>query len=130
MKTEDYKNRIEELQKIKQDNLEKFINPITKQILDLEDKMYKNIFLNKEYITDLSEYNGKEISFTAINSKGQEVWLPTDEIVSVENGKLYLSSHERGIVYFDNKKQKYIKAYFGLERELDVIGFIDVEIID
>ena len=130
MKTEDFRSRIEELKKLKQDNLEKFVNPLTKQILQLKDKMYKNIVLNKEYISDLSEYNGKEINFVALNSNGDREWLPTDEIVSVENGKLYLSSYQGGVVRFDNEKQKYIQSYFQREKELDIVGFVDITIID
>lgn len=130
MKTEDFRNRIEELKKIKQDNLEKFVYPLTKQILELKDKMYKNIVLNKEYIADLSEYNGKEISFIALNSNGKDVCLPTDEIVSVENGRLYLSSYQGGIVRYDNEKQKYIRSYFQREEELNIVGFVDIKIID
>jgi phosphoenolpyruvate synthase/pyruvate phosphate dikinase len=130
MKTEYFRNRIEELKKIKQDNLEKFVNPLTKQILELKDKMYKNIVLNKEYIADLSEYNGKEISFIALDSNGEDVWLPTDEIVSVENGRLYLSSYQGGMVRYDNEKQKYIKSYFRREEELNIVGFVDIKIID
>lgn len=128
MKTEDYKNRIKELQKIKQDNLEKFVNPLVKEISKAQDEMYKNIVLNKEYITDLSEYNGKEINFVALDSNGKKVCVPTDEIVSVENGKLCLSSYSGGIVRFDNEKQKYIKSYYQREIELDIVGFTEIKV--
>lgn len=130
METKDY------LEKINLNN--KKIEKIKRRLLDnlykenslLKEKMYKNIIDKKEYITDLSKYNGKEISFTALDSNGEDVWLPTDEIVGVRNGKLYLSSYEGGIVNYDDKLGKYVHNYHYRAETLDIIGFINIEVIE
>lgn len=130
METKDY------LEKINLNN--KKIEKIKRRLLDnlykenslLEEKMYKNTIDKKEYITDLSEYNGKEISFIALDSNGEDVWLPTDEIVEVRNGKLYLSSYEGGIVKYDDELEKYVHSYHHRAETLDIVGFINIEVIE
>lgn len=129
METKYYLEKInlndKKIEKIKK----RLLNKLYKENSLLKEKMYKNIVDKKEYIIDLSEYNEKEISFIALDSNGEEVWLPTDEIVEVKNGKLFLSSYQGGIVRFDNEKQKYIKSYYGSESELDIVGFVDIKVI-
>lgn len=130
METKDY------LEKINLNN--KKIEKIKRRLLDnlykenslLKEKMYKNIIDKKEYIADLSKYNGKEISFIALDSNGKNVWLPTDEIVEVRNGKLYLSSYEGGIVNYDDKLEKYVHSYHYRAQTLDIVGFINIEVIE
>lgn len=129
METKYYLEKInlndKKIEKIKK----RLLNKLYKENSLLKEKMYKNIVDKKEYIIDLSEYNEKEISFIALDSNGEEVWIPTDEIVEVKNGKLFLSSYQGGIVRFDNEKQKYIKSYYGSESELDIVGFVDIKVI-
>lgn len=111
-------------------NREVFCKPRLEKIKEIENKLYLKIIEDKEYITDLSEYNGKEISFIALSSKGEEVSLPTDEIVEVSDGRLYLSSYEGGIVEWNEDEKKYIEYAYGGRDPLDIVGFIDISIKD
>ena len=111
-------------------NREVFYKPRLEKIKELENKLYLKIIEDREYVTDLSEYNGKKISFIALNSKGKEVWLPVNELVEVSNGRLYLSSYRGGIVEWNEDEKKYIYYLHGRQEPLDIIGFIDINIIE
>ena len=107
------------------------IKPIDEKISILEKKRIESIIKNKEYIFDLSKYNGKSLSdITAIDKEGKEIFLPIDEIVIVDNGRLVCSSYINGIVDFSNDKQKYIYSYKYQFSELEIIGFIDIVVED
>ena len=122
------KKQIDLLNQELKENGDNYCKPRYEKIKVLQKELYLNILKNKEYIDDLSDYNGKEINFIALNSKGEEVNLPRDEIVDVRNGKLYLSSFRGGIVYWCNDKKEYIRSYYGIKKSLDIVGFINVEV--
>lgn len=127
MENIDIKKQIDLLNQELKENGENYCKPRYEKIKLLQKELYLNILKNKEYIDDLSDYNGKEINFIALNSKGEEVFLPRDEIVDVRNGRLYLSSFRGGIVYWSEDKKEYFRSYYGVEKPLDIVGFIDVE---
>lgn len=102
---------------------EEFCKPIDKELWELEKQRVKA----EPKTMDFTEHEGAWIGhIRAVDSKGDDVCLPTDEIVQVKNGKPYFSSYNGGIVYFDQEKQKYVKHYYGGEKEIDIIGFYDV----
>lgn len=106
-----------------------YSTPIREQISEIEDEKRKYIIENKLYYVDLSEFNGKNLSrVTAIDSKGEDIWIPTDEIIEVENGKLYCSSYQGGIVGWNKDENSYYSAYYGINKNIDIIGFIDISL--
>ena len=87
------------------------------------------IFNNHLYVTDLSEFEGKDISSISIfNSSGENIDVPLDEIVEVIDGKLYCSSYQGGIVEF--VEGKYSHTFRFTTIELDIIGFYDIKVRD
>jgi len=96
---------------------------------ELDKKKREIIFKEKLYITDLSEFNKKTLSkIFALDSKGEEVFLPLDEIVNIEDNRLYCSSFNYGIVSFNEDKKKYQKSYYGAVKDIDIIGFYNIEV--
>ena len=128
MKTVDIENKIEEIKAERDKNQKKYVKPLSDKIIKLEQDRIESIIKNKEYVTDLSEWEGESIYFTAINSHGEELFLPTDEIVKVRNGKIYCSSYLGGIVEWRDEYNSYIKSFYGSQEKLDILGFIDIEI--
>ena len=111
--------RMEELRVKKRD----FCKPIDeefKELLKLRKKLVPKII-------DFSEYEGREIAYIeAVDSNGNDVLLPTDEIAKVKNGKPFFSSYNGGIVDFDENIGKYVYYYRFSETVLDIVGFYDV----
>jgi len=104
---------------------------IYEKISKIKNEKREFIFKNKLYYTDLSEFDGKSLShIVALDSDGQEIYLPTDEIVEIENGKLCCSSFNGGIVEWDSEENSYCKSYYGKSKKLDILGFIDIIIDD
>ena len=131
MNTNEIEKKIKDAKDERSRIIKEKIKPIDEKISILEKERIKSIIKNKEYIFDLSEYNGKTLSnITAIDKEGKEIFLPIDEIVRVDNGRLVCSSYINGIVYFSNDKQKYIYAYKYINTELEIIGFIDIAVED
>lgn len=94
---------------------------------DIQEQINKLNFELKNYITDLSPYNSKELlRIICLDSKGEEVYIPDDEFVSVEDGRLECSSYQNGLLWFDEEKQKYIHTYHFIDKETDIIGFRDI----
>lgn len=107
--------------------IKKEVQPLRDELRKLESKRITSIIKNKEYLTDLSEFKGKEItSITALNSQGKDLWLPLDEIIDIDNGKLYLSSLNGGIVQWDVEDRCYVHIYHYSTKKLNIIGFIDI----
>ena len=51
------------------------------------------------------------------------------EIIYVDdNGHLYFSDYEQGIIEFNKEKGKYTHSYWGDTTELDFVGFYDIEL--
>lgn len=128
MKTKTIEYRLRKAREAKSRLYKDKIKPLDKEI----DRLYKmriaSIIKSKEYITDLSEYEDKYIiSIKAIDSKGAEVFLPTDEGIEVSEGRLSLSSYEGGLVYWYKDKGCYVHAYHMIYKDLDILGFIDIE---
>ena len=109
----------------------KFINiPVLgEMIINIVLSRMNFIFNNHLYVTDLSEFEGKDISSISIfNSSGENIDVPLDEIVEVIDGKLYCSSYQGGIVEF--VEGKYSHTFRFTTSELDIIGFYDIKVRD
>jgi hypothetical protein len=129
MTTKEIEKLLNLLKKDKEQKYNEYIQPINDEIIKLEKARIENIIKNKEYIFDLSQYNYKTLKrFTALNSNGKEVYLPTDEIVEVNNGKLCISSYQGGVVEWSDEKNCYVHFYHYFKTDLDIIGFIDIEV--
>lgn len=129
MTTKEIEERMENISNQISEIRRKRIEPLEDELFTLEEKRIKNIIANKEYVTDLSEYEGKRLAnFTALGSQGEDVYIPRDELVYVENGKLEASSFRGGLVFWHENKQRYVHTYSGRSEDLDIVGFIDIEV--
>ena len=109
----------------------KELDKVLNEKFDIESKINDYRFKIKDYIVDLTAYEGKTITdILCIDSNGDEVDVPTDEIVTVENGRLHCSSFDNGLVFYDDEEQTYIHAYHYHETRLDIIGFLKIEVKD
>jgi hypothetical protein len=123
MEVSDYKSEITKLYK----EIEKCKAPLLEKINELKDEMRQYIVKNKLYITDLSEFNGKHLSdITAIDSNGENVYLPTNEIAKVMNGKLFCSSYIGGIVVWNPDENSYYHTRYHITKKLNILGFTNV----
>lgn len=94
---------------------------------ELKEKIWQEIVEQKLHTLDLSAYEGKRItSITGVSSDGKAVYIPTDEICTVQDGKLYASSFDNGIVNWSDEGF-YESHYHHHHDELDIIGFTDIE---
>lgn len=122
---QEYENKINKLKS----KLKKLQDPILSEIKKIENKKRKHIVDKKLYITDLSKFEEDDIeSITAIDSNGEDVYIPDDEILEVRSGKLYASSFDNGVVQFNEETKKYIYSCFWNEKELNIVGFIDIKV--
>lgn len=117
------KARDERLRELRQQSSE-----ILKEICKLNDEIWQEMIDTKSYITDLSQYDGLELSsITAIGADGCAIWIPSDEILSVNDGRLYASSYQGGIVEW-NESGYYEHRYHRCTEKLDIIGFTEIEV--
>jgi len=114
---------IEEEMKITSHDIQELMRKNNK----LEAKRISLMLENDMLIKDLSEYEGKDITFIdAYDKDGKDVYIPTDEIVDVRNGRLYCSSYSGGILSWSEKEQCYIYSYHMREERLEIEGFLDI----
>ena len=132
METKEIEKRISELRGEREKYENEYIAPLLDAIRKLKTDRLNSILKNKEYISDLSEYEGKHIeSITAISSTGEKVWeIPTDEILTIENGRLHASSFNGGIVKYSEQEKCYERMYHFSTTKLDIVGFIDIVLDD
>lgn len=117
--------KIEE--EIKNLNLE--ISKLMKEASKKEDERVKMLIANGLLIKNLSEYEGKDLrSIDAYDKDGNSVYIPTDEILEVIDGRLYCSSFNRGIVKWSEEKKCYCHLYHMTTEDLDIEGFLDIEV--
>jgi len=100
---------------------------LVSRIREVNQSLWDKMIQDRSYTTDLSPYNGCNLeSITGINSEGKRVYLPTDEMVRVEDGKLDCSSYNSGLVSWDKRRESYFSCFWGVEEDLDLIGFTEI----
>ena len=109
---------------------EKQIEIHEEAIRNFNEKRVHTLFRNKEYVTDLTPYEGKYFeNIRAIDTEGKEVYLDTSELVWVQDGKLQTSSQHGGIMWWSEKHNKYTRLCYFRESLLpDIVGFFDIEL--
>lgn len=123
MRTTNIEKKIKEFKQLRNENYKHYIDALDKKINNLNNLRIKSIIKNKEYLTNLDSVENLN-SIIAINYEGNEVYIPTDEIVEVKNGKLYCSSFNGGIVRWCETNKSYMHDCFGSEEDLKILGFI------
>ena len=102
---------------------------------ELEDEMENYKLQHGLYhpMSDLLEHKGKEIYFITLVIRNDDGTLVTkemynDEMFSVdEKGHLDYSSYNNGIMFYEEKKEKYSYMYHYRETLYDFVGYLEVE---
>jgi len=87
-------------------------------------------------MSDLIHYAGHEIRSIELVERYEDGTLGTDykfldEIFEVdENGRLYFSSFDYGIIEYDDDEHKYVHMYYGYPTYYDYVGFMEIELND
>jgi len=127
--TKEIESKIEELRSKRNLLMKIHIDPLSEEISKLRKDRIASIVNNREYLTDLSDFEGKNLSnIVALDSKGKEIYLPLDQIVEVRCGKLHCSGLYGGIIAWSNKDNCYKKRYYYKTENLDIVGFTDIEV--
>ena len=123
----------EQINKFIQNEQEKFkeiIKDSEKRREDINDICWQFFIENKKYCSmdKLKEFKDEDIyEITLIFADGDTQCFCYGDIIKVDdNGRFYFSDYERGIIEFDEQKQKYCQSYHYNEEEFDIIGFYDL----
>ena len=123
----------EQINKFIQNEQEKFIEIIKdseKRREEINDICWQFFIENKKYCSmdKLKEFKDEDIyEITLIFADGDTQCFCYGDIIKVDdNGRFYFSDYERGIIEFDEQKQKYCQSYHYNEEEFDIIGFYDL----
>lgn len=87
-------------------------------------------------MSDLIHYAGREIRSIELVERCEDGTLDTDykfldEIFRVdEDGRLYYSSWDYGIIEYDDNAHQYVHMYHGYPTYYDYIGFTEIELND
>lgn len=110
------------------DELKLKISELRTEVYTLENELWMEKFNNKDYITDLSAYRDQDlVSIRAFGVDGKEVDIPTDGTLVIDNnGKLYASSYDSGIVQWDESVNGYVHFFHQHADELNIVGFTDI----
>ena len=112
---ENFRKEIEKIDK-RISKLYKERNTIRKELLDyrisIGDYIPGDELISKEIISINID--------TVLDSNFEEVYIPSNELVDIEDGRLYCSSYSEGILYYSDKDGCYIHCYYGDEEELDI----------
>lgn len=112
---EKFRKEIEKIDK-QISKLYKERNTVRKELLDYRISI-------GDYISG-DELISKEITSinidTILDSNFEEVYIASNGLVYVENGRLYYSSYSEGILYYSDKDNCYIHCYYGCEEKLDI----------
>ena len=129
----DLRNAEEELKPIQDafkkacDKVDVFHDELDKYKIDNE--LYHPMSDLKQY----AGYNIVDIKLVQRNINGNLVLndMYCEEIFRIDDdGYLYFSSMESGIMYFDDNIGKYIWVFHGFRTEIDYIGFLEICIDD
>ena len=110
------------------DELHLKISELRTEVYNLEKELWLEKFNNKDYITDLSAYKDQNlISIRAFGVDGKEVYIPTAEMLVVDNnGKLRASSYDDDIVQWEESVNGYVYWFNYRAKELNIVGFTDI----
>lgn len=106
----------------------------SKKVRKLEDEIEKYKLNNGAYypMPYLAIYKGKTISHIVLVERDKEGALHTktiynDEVFEVtDEGYLYYSSYDCGVMQYDETIGKYVKYYHYCRTEHDYIGFLEI----
>lgn len=123
----------EQINKFIKNENEKFkerIKDSEQRRMEINDICWKFFIENKKYcpMDKLKEFKGEDIyEITLIFTDGDTKHFSYGDIIKVDdNGRFYFSDYERGIIEFNEKKQKYSCSYHYTESEMDIIGFYNL----
>ena len=118
--------------------LQNAFNKACNKVDDLHDELDKYKIDNGLYhpMCDLKQYAGYnivDIKLVQRNVNGNLVLnnIYYEEIFRIDDdGHLYFSSMESGVIYFDDNIGKYIWVFHGFITEIDYIGFLEICVDD
>lgn len=92
-------------------------NLIKKELLDYRISIKDYISGNE--LIPLPNYTRIDIDII-LDSNFEEVYIPSDEGVYIQDGRLDCSSFDEGILYYSDEDKSYIHCYRGCEEKLDI----------
>lgn len=112
------------------------LKPLEKKKLELEREIKDYKLSNTMYhpMSELINYKGREIRSITLVEKIRDGRLDTDymyndEIFEVtDNGHLYYSSYEGGVMHYSEEADRYIHKYWGVGTPHEYLGFLDIEL--
>lgn len=107
---------------------------VRKEISNLEDEIEKYKLGNAMYspMSDLCNYKGKDITYIDLVERDEDGALSVeriynDEIFSIDqDGHLYYSSYDYGVMDYDAKINKYVEWFHFSRTEHDYVGFMEL----
>ena len=114
------------------------LKPLQKKKTELEREIQSYKLENTLYhpMSELINYKGREVRSITLVEKRRDGKLTTDymyndEIFEVtDNGHLYYSSYEGGVMHYSEKTNRYIQNYWGNGFPHEYVGFLDIELED
>lgn len=114
------------------------LQPLQKKQLKLEREIKEYKLRNALYhpMSELINYKGREIRSITLVEKRRDGSLGTDymyndEIFEVtDNGHLYYSSYEGGVMRYSAETNRYIHNYWGHGTPHEYLGFLKIELED
>ena len=118
--------------------LQKQLEPLHKKINELEREIQSYKLENAAYhpMSELINYKGKEVRSITLVERNRDGKLTTDymyndEIFEItDNGHLYYSSYEGGVMRYSEETNRYIHHYWGHGTPHEYLGFLEIELED
>ena len=118
--------------------INKQLELLQKKRNELEREMQSYKLENTLYhpISELINYKGRRVRSITLVEKRLDGLLTTDymyndEIFEItDNGNLYYSSYEGGVMHYSEETNKYIHYYWGHGTPHEYLGFLDIELED
>ena len=110
---------LKELKKI-----DKQISKLYSKRNSIKDELLKYRISTGDYISgtdliDLPNYTRIDID-VVLDSNLEEVYIPSDEGVYIQDGRLDCSSYNEGLLYYSDDDKCYIYAYHYSKQKLDI----------
>lgn len=114
------------------------LKPLQKKKLELEREIQSYKLKNTLYhpMSELINYKGRRVRSITLVEERLDGTLTTDymyddEIFEVtDNGYLYYSSYEGGVMHYSAETDRYIHNYWGVGTPHKYLGFLEIELED
>lgn len=114
------------------------LKPLQNKKLELEREIQSYKLENTLYhpMSELINYKGREVRSITLVEKRADGKLTTDYMYNDENfevtdnGHLYYSSYEGGVMRYSEETNRYIHSYWGNGFPHEYVGFLEIELED